>query len=254
MKTIACWGTSGAGKTTVALGIAAELAARHNDVLVISADGRTPALPVYLPRNKNLSSANSIGSLLVEKKITEGMLKDKIIRHAKQERIFFMGYTSGETTVLTYGQPQMEAAENLLNLIADKMPLDYLVIDCDTKAEFDPLTMCALSKADFGVAVVTPDIKGYECYKAYMSWLGNSDNFRLERYPKTANLVYKHTPIAAAEALFKGFDYVIPFAKQVNEKLIAGELMNKFTTKEGNEYQRQMRLLCDGFEEAAYEE
>lgn len=38
MKLIASWGTSGAGKTTIAQAIAAELVHRHQDVLVIGAD------------------------------------------------------------------------------------------------------------------------------------------------------------------------------------------------------------------------
>lgn len=249
MKMITVWGSSGAGKSTLSLGIATELAARHNDVLLISTCGRTPALPVFLPTEKNITGQNSIGPLLVSKDITEGSLKDKIIKHPNSKRIFFMGYASGEATVLTYGQPQQESVSKLIHLLNDVTPFEYCIVDCDSKAEFDPLTTYAIENADFGISVVTPDVKGYEFYKAMSGWLANSDSFHIENFTRIANLIYKHTPLSAAEDLFGGFAYKIPWARQVSEKFSSGELLSSFNTRDGNEFSRVMRLLCDDIEE-----
>ena len=49
MYLISSWGSSGSGKTTVALALASAFAKRNADVLLLSAEMRTPLLPVLLP-------------------------------------------------------------------------------------------------------------------------------------------------------------------------------------------------------------
>ena len=54
MYLISSWGSSGSGKTTVALALASAFAKRNADVLLLSAEMRTPLLPVLLPSMKTV--------------------------------------------------------------------------------------------------------------------------------------------------------------------------------------------------------
>ncbi|MEA4894082.1 MAG: AAA family ATPase [Oscillospiraceae bacterium] len=223
MKTIASWGSSGAGKTTVALALAAQLAKTNPDTLVISMDSRTPALPVYLP-GQNLGALNSLGSLLETPNFIECGLKDKIHRQPKSEHLFFMGLASGEIASITYKAPERGTVISLIRIL-EESPFKYLIVDCDSNPIYDSLTLYALETADTVLRTVTPDVKGFEFQKAQLAWLGSSDSFRVERHIKIANMGGDTTPLKEASALFGGFDFVLPYAREVKDKMTAGELI-----------------------------
>ena len=110
MKMIASWGSSGAGKTTLALAIAAALVQNRHDVLVINMDTRAPMLPIYLPNNTKLDSRNSLGGVF-EQEISEAALKDKMIPHPQSDRLYFMGLASGELSGISHKIPDRQAVQ-----------------------------------------------------------------------------------------------------------------------------------------------
>ncbi len=228
MKIIASWGSSGAGKTTVALALAAQLAKMKVDTLVICAESRTPALPVYLPA-REFCAQNSLGSVLeYVEGFNEGILKDKIHRHPKNEHLYFMGLISGEIASITYKAPERSAVINLFNILDDS-PFKYVIVDCDSNPIYDSLTLYALEVADTVLRTVSPDGKGLEFQKSQLAWLGSSDAFRIERQIKIANGIGDTTPLREASALFGGFDYTLPFAQEIKSKMAAGELLHGFS-------------------------
>ncbi|MEM5780512.1 MAG: ParA family protein, partial [Lawsonibacter sp.] len=83
MRLSAVWGSSGGGKSTVALALGAAFARRKEDCLILSTDSGCPSLPLYLPRTTELNGNHSIGSLLEQKTMSEGSLKNRIHRHPK---------------------------------------------------------------------------------------------------------------------------------------------------------------------------
>ena len=95
MFLIASWGSSGAGKTTLAIAVASALAQRKKDVLILSSEMRTPELPVLLPTVTGLTGNNSIGPILTTTELTEASLKDRMIRHPKSSHIFCMALMFG---------------------------------------------------------------------------------------------------------------------------------------------------------------
>ena len=227
MKIIASWGSSGGGKSTVALALAAQATSLKKDTLVICAESRTPALPVYLPAS-NLSAQNSLGSVLESSdNFTESILKDKIHRHPKSDHLYFMGLVSGEIASITYKAPERRAVINLFHILEDS-PFSYVIVDCDSNPIYDSLTLYALEVADTVLRTVSPDGKGLEFQKAQLAWLGSSDAFKTDRHIKIANCVGDTTPMKEASALFGGFDYVLPYAQEVKNKMAAGELLHGF--------------------------
>ncbi len=248
MFLIASWGSSGAGKTTVAMALASSLARRKKDVLVLSSEMRTPELPVLLPTVTGLTGNNSIGPLLTASDaLTEAALKDRMIRHPKSNHIYCMGLVSGETAAFTYGPPTRSAAVSLFQLLG-QTPFQYVIVDCDSNPLYDQTTLAALEYAQLGLMVLTPDVKGYEFRKAQLGWLGNSDVFHMDKFIQIANPVFTHTPIKDAQALFGDFAYTLPFSAQAAEKMMAGELLTGFDSTPGAVFEQTVSRLTDQIE------
>jgi len=244
MKIIASWGSSGAGKTAIALALAAQFSKSKKDTLVISSESRTPALPVYLPA-RDFGAQNSLGSVLeCTDGFTEGALKDKIHRHPKNDHLYFMGLVSGEIASITYKAAERSAVINLLHILEDS-PYSYVIVDCDSNPIYDSLTLYALEVADVVLRTATPDGKGLEFLKAQLAWLGSSDSFNIESHIKIANLIGSTTPMKEASALFDGFDYSLPYAQEVRDKMAAGELLQGFHNNiKGITFEEQMKQLA----------
>lgn len=252
MYMIASWGSSGAGKTTVALALAAAFAQMKRDVLVISSETRTPALPVMLPmpQAKKLDSRNSIGPLLAMSSVTEASLKDRINPHPKSRHIFVMGLASGEATAITYSTPTRAAALNLFQLLM-QTPFAYVIVDCDSSPLYDQMTLAALEYAQSGLMILTPDAKGFEFQKAQLSWLSNSDVFHLEHFSKVASPVFPFSPMSEARALFSGFSSELPYSPEVAERMMAAELLTGLSSGSGVLFERRIKQLAKTLEQEA---
>lgn len=134
---IASWGSPGAGKTTITLALAARLAEKRQDVLILGLDSRCPMLPVYLPLDTSLTARHSLGSLLESSGgVQEAMLKDKLHQHPKSEHIFLAGLCSGELPSVSYCAPDPAAIQNLLDILRAS-PFQYIIIDCDASPIYE---------------------------------------------------------------------------------------------------------------------
>lgn len=246
---VAIWGSPGSGKTTFTMALAAALSKQRKDVLILAADGTTPALPVLLPNVKSLNAGDSVGPLLRAEQLTEQNFKGKILRHPKSDHIFIMGMAKGEIGTLTYGAPRKESVRTLLSQL-QRMPFHYLLVDCSSNPLIDPVTLTTMEWADKGFCIVSPDVKGYEFYRAHNGWLENSDSFRMDRFSVVANMVLPTTPIVEAQALFGGFEATLPWSLGVSGKFIAGELLTDFNDRPGIDFARQIDQLAKKMEES----
>lgn len=250
MKLIASWGSSGAGKSTIALAVAAELVQRRKDVLVLGMDTRTPMLPVYLPEAK-LTAHNSLGAVF-EQDINEGALKDKMMRHPQSDRLYFMGLASGEVAGITYRIPDRTAVQTLINVLRQS-PYAYCIVDCGNPVT-EPITLLALELANVVLRTITPDVRGYEGMKAKLRWLSNSeDTFRTERHQKILNPVFPHTPLAEVEALLGDPEVIaLPWSSQVAERQMAGRLLTRFDQPEADRFANRIKDIVDRIEGGYY--
>lgn len=250
MKLIASWGSSGSGKTTIALAVAAEIARRRKDVLVIGMDTRTPMLPVYLP-NAKLDRKNSLGAVF-EQEISEAALKDKMIPHPQCDRLYFMGLASEELAGITYRIPDRASVQRLFDVF-QQSPFSFCVIDCDSTPVLEPVTLLSLERADVVLRSITPDVRGYESMKAQLRWLGNSaDTFRVGRHIPILDPVYPYTPVAEMKALEGTEPVVLPWAEQVTERQTAGQLLTRFDQPPAVKFERQIGALVNRIEEVCY--
>lgn len=251
MKIIALWGSPGAGKTALTLAVAAELAKRKADVLVLGADNGVPSLPVYLPLAMLPMSA-SIGGALEGVSVTEGELKGRLHKHPKSDRIYFAGYVSGEMPVVSHKVPQRGTIETLFQVLQGS-PYRYCLVDCATSPVLEPLTLYALEAAQAVVRVVTPDVKGWEWQQSQVGWLSNNDAFGVDRHVKVCNMVLPTTPCPEVQALFGNFDAMLPFAAPVAERMTAGELLADFHDPAGLNFARKVAGLAERIQEEVKE-
>lgn len=249
MKLIASWGSSGAGKTTIALAVAATLTQRKKDVLVVGMDTRTPMLPVYLP-NAKLDRTNSLGGVF-EQTISEAALKDKMIPHPQSDRLYFMGLASEEVPGITYPIPNQASVQRLFDVLRQS-PFAYCIIDCDSTAVLDPITLLALERSEVVLRSITPDVRGHEGMHSQLRWMSNNDTFRSERHIPILNPIYPHTPVTEMKALEGTEPIVMPWARQVAERQLAGRLLTRFDEPKAADFERRIYSLVDRIEEVAY--
>lgn len=252
MYMVAIWGSSGSGKTTLSLALAAAFARKRQATLILSAETRTPALPVMAPTDvKKLDRRNSIGPLLETPISSEEQLAERIWRRKDSKEIFYMGYAPGEAPSVSYQPPTRNAALSLFQLLMQLNRFSYVIVDCDSSPLFDQTTLAALEYAHTGVMAVTPDPKGFAFFKAQTSWLRNGDVFHIERFKKVAAPCFPYSPMPETRLDYGGLDCELPYSEEVAKKMMSGELLAGFETVDGVIYEKRVRQLAAMLEEEA---
>lgn len=242
MKMIASWGSSGSGKSTFALALATKLTKARKNVLIISADLKTPALPIWLP-NLKLDSNNSLSLLLSSDKITYEGLRSKIHIHPDNERLGFIGYASCENPIINNKNVTREQIITLLSVL-DNSPFDYVIFDCDSNIIFDTFSLLAVELSDFVFEIITADVKGLEFIKSSLSWMKNSDNFDTDKHIKIANIYYDSTPIKEFKTVCN-IQYQLPFSTEVYNKFCSGEILEKFNQRDGIKFEAEAEKISE---------
>jgi MinD-like ATPase involved in chromosome partitioning or flagellar assembly len=243
VKMIAAWGSSGSGKTTVALALAAALAKLKQNIIIISGDLSTPAMPVFIPTEQNLTAKHSLGALLTADKISFDTLKDKIHIHPNSDHIGFMGLVSGETPILYKSFERAKIIE-LLHILHNS-EFNYIIFDCISNPVNDQLTLLAMEMSDFTLRIITPDVKGLEFEKSQLMWLQNAANFRVNKQIKICNQIHEFSPVADVDAVSGGCEYRLPFCGEVYSKQLAGELVANMKYSKGIEFEKQIAALAE---------
>ena len=80
--------------------------------------------------------------------------------------------------------------------------------------------------------------------------MSGSSSLRVERHIKIANPAFSHTSLNDAKASFGGFDFILPFASQVTERMAAGQLLQGFSKSASIDFERHINALasriCEG--------
>lgn len=242
VKMIASWGSGGAGKGVVGLALAAQLADRGKNVVVVNAGRSTPVLPVFLPK-QHIPASGSLGELLSAPSVNYSSLKGHIHIHPDSNRIGFMGLVSGETPI-TYKAFQRDMLINLLHVLNDS-PFHYVLFDCQENPVFDPLTQLALQTAEYALRILTPDVRGIEFEKAQKGWLSGIADMRVDGQIRIINPVYPVSPLEDMLAASGSAEYVLPFSNEVYGRHVAGQLLRGHRDKYGIQFDKQISRLAE---------
>lgn len=241
INTVAVFGNGGAGKTAVSSALAYALSKRDKNIIVLSPDRVIPAIPIYLPKLKNLEPKNSLGVLL-SGSINEDALKGKLHLHPKNDRIAFAGLISGETS-LTYDEFTKDSFLSLKETL-NKTPFDYLIVDCTSNLMSDYLSFMAVETADIVIRVLSSDVAGIEYDKSTTVWQGGGINFKPDEQIKILNKTSKTLPVSEISEVVNP-QYELPFSVEVQNKLIAGDVLGNFDFKDGVLFSQQINYLAD---------
>lgn len=245
LKTILSFGSPGSGKSTVALSVAWELVSRKNNVLVLNTDSTVPMLPIYLPNLKtNSDGAASLGSLLdtalLESK--NDIFRGKILPHPDSGGcLAFSALTSGENP-LTYKSFEKNKIQTLFSLL-NNQPIDYVIIDGQSNAVYNSLTLYGLENADITMRIITPDTKGVEWTESQLRWLSESININAAEHIKIANRCLPQSAVKPAGDCIGGFDFVLPENNETYISFSAGERFGKIGSRTSKEFGKQIKAL-----------
>ena len=233
-KMIAVWGSNGSGKSAISLALASALANKKNNVVIINTSTTIPHLPIFIPTLTKTNSDNSIGSLFTEKDLNESKLKNKIAIHPQNDNIGIMALVSGENP-FTYSDFLKENVFTFFNILNDTA-FDYIIFDCESNPIYDAVTMMALDVADVKFQIVTPNIKGAEFLKTQASYLRQESKYTFDDMIRVISPVKENTPIALIDELLGGYQYALPFSKEVDNAFLSGTLIRGFNKKAGIKY------------------
>lgn len=242
-QVIAVTGSAHSGKSAVALAVAASLAAKKKDVIVLSGDRVTPMLKVYAPLADTPQSL-SIGGLLMGGDLTDKAVSERIVLHPKCNHLGYAAFATGDN-ISTY--PPRFDAERVATLFALYYRLcDYLVVDCTCNLMVDSIAVHGLTSADVTLRLTTPDMAGLEFWRAQLPLL-RDERFSRARAVPVLNLAKPISPVGEVLKMHKpllgDIRYILPYAYEVEDRMMAGRLIKFLGRKEGIQFENMLEGL-----------
>lgn len=242
-KVIAVYGSPHSGKGAVSLALAASLAAKKKEVIVISGDRVTPMLKVYAP-NSEIPQNLSIGGLLMDSDMTEKAVTSRIVIHPKSNYLGFMGMASLEN-ITTY--PPRFIEERVTALFGFLYRLcDYLIIDCSCNILSDDITLKGLEVANVMVQLITPDIAGLEFWRSMQTILKDERFSHSVKVP-VIGCAKPISPVPelqnVGKAVLGDIKYILPYSYEVEDRMMCGRLIKWLGRKEGIAFENMVERI-----------
>lgn len=228
---LAVWGSPGAGKTVTAVKLAAELASRKKNVVLVFTDLSAPALPTVVVEGK-LPDV-SMGELLSAPGMTQEQVLKTCVPCEKQPYISFLGYKAGEN-VFTYAEYSKEKAVDMLVLL--RHIADYVIVDCTSILTGNVLATAALEVADDVLRVCGCDLKAISYFASYLPLVGDQ-KFKPERHIRVLSNTRPYQGGAEYEHAFGGVKYRLPYLPALEEQGATLKLMEPLSGKEAKSYE-----------------
>ena len=108
---LAIVGSPGSGKTTLAVKLAAEIAKKKKNVVVVCSDPFVPSVPFLLPMD--MEQEVSLGALLTAPALTQNKILEACVSVPANEYISLLGYRMGEN-LMSYPKVTRERAVEFL--------------------------------------------------------------------------------------------------------------------------------------------
>lgn len=244
-KITCIWGSPSSGKTICALSLAAVLAQEKKNVIVFSTDKLVPALKLYCPE-ADIDSSRSIGSLLMSGRYDDAMFSQKLVTHPESEFIAFLGMAPSDTYI-TYANFERSNVVSVINKAAQLA--DHVIIDGSSNPVDDALTLCAMELSDIIVRVITADVRGL-IYLDSARAIYSEAKYKFDSQITVLGNVHNVSPVSEVMSVSGKYDYVLPYSSEIENRYIAGELLCDMKRSVSMRFERQIRDMAKGIEEA----
>ena len=235
---LAVWGSPGAGKTTVAVKLAARLAAQKHDVVLLLCDMNTPMLPCICPPTE-LEEEHSLGSILAATHVSESLVRHNCITHKRFRHLTILGMRKGENEY-TYPPYDRTQAEELLNCLRQIAP--YIVIDCTSYIANDILSAISLLEADAVLRLVNCDLKSISYLSSQLPLLRDS-KWDADKQYKIANNVRPMEASEHLEQILGNVAFQIPHSEEVNMQSLEGNLLKELGMKDSRGFRKTLESI-----------
>ena len=214
---LAVWGSPGAGKTVTAVKLAAELAKRKKNVVLVFTDLTAPPLP----------------AVAAEGKLPEEQVLKTCVPCEKHPYISFLGYKAGEN-VFTYAEYSKEKAVDMLVLL--RHIADYVIVDCTSVLTGNVLATAALEVADDVLRVCGCDLKAISYFASYLPLIEDR-KFKPEQHIRVLSNTRPYQGGMEYENSFGGVKYRLPYLPIVEEQAATLKLLEPLAGKEAKSYE-----------------
>lgn len=233
-KLIAVWGSSGAGKSTVAGLLSLFLSKQKKNVILIDTCISTPQLSVWRPYEE-IPYSRSINSLMREDNLSLEAFSHRLI--LINDYLSILGFVRGETAI---GSRSNQREDKIMQIIeyASSMT-DYVIIDCNTNFLDDIYTIKALELADTVLRVISPDIKGTIFEQSSLSMLSNP-KFRATEHIRIGGCCKSFHSVSLIEGIIGKFDILLPYCEDIELMGVLGKLLEPFSSKAYGEYKARL--------------
>lgn len=240
---IAVYGSPHSGKGAVSLAIAASLAAKKKETIVLSGDRVTPMLKVYAPKEE-IPQSLSIGGLLMDADLTEKTVTERIVLHPKSRYLGFMGMASFENITTYDVHFNAERIQSLFSILYRYV--DYLIVDCSCNILNDDIARHGLENATVMLELLTPDMQGLEFWRSMQPIL-KDDRFSQARRVPVINPAKPISPVREVQEVGKAvlgeIKYVLPYSHEVEDRMMCGRLIKWLGRREGIAFENQLERL-----------
>lgn len=239
-KVLAVMGSPGSGKTTTAVKLALTLAAAKKNVIVVFCDPFTPVIPAVLPAS--IIHDTSLGSLLTVPTLAQTDILNACVPIESSEYISLLGYCGGES-LMHYPKITRDKAVEFFVML--RYLSDYIIIDCSSIFEADPVSIVAIEMADKVLKLGTSDLKGVSYFQTHDPMLSDS-RFRKEAQRTAIGDLKVGQDWEAVSQQYGGADYVLPHIAELEQQYSELTLFHPLTEKESTVYTAEIEKILGG--------
>lgn len=237
-KMLAVMGSGGCGKTTLCCKLAARLAEKRRNVIVVFCDPFTPAIPYILPAG--VPHAVSLGHLLTAPVVTQSDVLAACVPLESSEYVSLLGYRARESA-LSYPEIQTEKAAEFFALLR---PLaDCIIIDCATAFEADVVSIMALRSADRVLRMGSGNLHGVSYFQSHAPMLRDSA-YRPEEHLRAMGNIRPGQEWEAVAEQYGGADFVLPHTLELSRQFDELALFDPLVGKESAAYNDAVQKIA----------
>lgn len=234
-KMLAIWGSSSAGKSTLAIKIAKKLSSQNKNVCLIFCDMTAPMMPCIALENEFEFKA-SIGSILSANNITDNLIKKNLTILKRSSYLALLGLLEEENE---YSYP--ESTEEQIMILYERLKniFDYVLVDCTSYISNNMLSIVGLKMADNIIRVANQDAKSISYFVSQNALFKNA-NIIDDKPIKVLNN-YNNNII---EEVFASSDFKFINSEEIKEQFNERALLKNVSNKSGIIFDKELNKLC----------
>lgn len=237
-KVIAVWGSPGAGKTVTAAALAWRYGGQRKlRTALVFCGSLAPMLPCAA-EDAEIIRRRSLGSICAARTVTRELAWENRCLLRGVDTIALYGFLRGEHA----GNYPPLGARQAAELIGALRGLyEVVVLDCASDAGNEPLTEAALREADEVVRLMSCELKSLSFYA--------SETVRLEERgigtKRFLRVVSNVKDRERAERMYRRAAFWLPYAEEVEQANLAGDLLRDMERKGSREYVQAIGRLAE---------